>query len=317
MTRSLTETVIREQFAFWPGALTAPLPDPGARLVVLGCGTSYYLAQSIAAAFTEAGRPALAVPSAEWLTRPGTYVTDTSGLTVLGLSRSGSTTETVRALAGARAEGLRTLALTCFADSPITQAAAESIHLPTHPAEGVVMSVSASLMLIAGLRLAGCALPADLPARAEAAMLALDARRAEMITRRHFVYLGGGARYGLACEGALKLMEMAITPAQAFHPLEYRHGPISLIDAGSAVTLLYSGDDQEPAVARDIQAKGGLVLGLDGPGDIAIATGLAGLPALGAALPALQLLGERVAQARGIDTEHPRNLTKVVVLEEG
>lgn len=314
---SLTETVIREQFAFWPGALQAALPALGPRVVVLGCGSSYYLAQCIALALNQAGHSALAVPAAEWTTRPGDYLADRRGITVLGLSRSGSTTETVRALAAARAEGLHTLAITCFADSPITQAAEQTVVLPTHPAEGVVMSVSASLMLIAGLRLAGAILPADLPARANAAMLALDAQKARLTARGHFVYLGGGARFGLACEGALKLMEMAITPAQAFHPLEYRHGPISLIDAGSAVTLLYSGDDQEAAVARDIQAKGGLVLGFDGPGDIRIETGVTGAGAIAAALPALQLLGEHVALSKGIDTEHPRNLTKVVVLSEG
>jgi glucosamine--fructose-6-phosphate aminotransferase (isomerizing) len=309
-----TERIIREQFAYWPPAQSCPLPDPGAAVVVTGCGSSYYLAQSIAAAFNESGRPALAIPAAEWLVHPRAYLPDAAGRTVIGLSRSGTTTETLDALAAAGAAGLRTIAVTCAPGSAIEQAADLSVALPTHPDEGVVMSVSASLMLIAGLRMAGVVLPTDLPMRAEAVMAALDRQAWRLTARRHFAYLGGGTRHGVACEGALKLMEMSITPAQAFHPLEYRHGPISLIDGGSAVILLHSDDPREAAVAADVQAKGGLVLGIDGPGDIRIDTGVAGAGAGLAALPALQLLGERVAQARGIDSTRPRNLTKVVVL---
>lgn len=316
MTMSMTEQVIRGQFPFWRAALAQPMPDPGPRVVVIGCGTSFYLAQSIAAALNEGGRAAIAVPAAEWISRPGSYLADASGCTILGLSRSGATTETVAAMAASRKRGHATLALTCAPDSAIAAESDVAIYLPTHPDEGVVMSASASLMLLAGMRMAGSELPGDLPDRAEAAMLALDAGGAALWRRRHFAYLGGGARYGIACEGALKLMEMSITPAQAFHPLEYRHGPISLIDEGSVVVMLYSPEAaaEEAEVAHDVQSKGGLVLGIDGPGDVRIDTGLTGPAGVLAALPALQLMGERVAGAKGIDTTAPRHLTKVVVL---
>ena len=316
MTMSATERVIRGQFPFWRRAMAQAMPDPGHRVVVIGCGTSFYLAQSIAAALNEGGRAAIAVPAAEWISRPGSYLADPAGWTVVGLSRSGATTETVAAMTASRSRGHAALALTCAPDSAIAAASDAAVYLPTHADEGVVMSASASLMLLAGLRMAGTAAPGELPARAEAAMLALDAGGSALWRRRHFAYLGGGARFGLACEGALKLMEMSITPAQAFHPLEYRHGPISLIDEGSVVTLLYSPEtaEEEAVVSRDVQSKGGLVLGIDGPGDVRIDTGITGLAGALAALPALQLMGERVAGARGIDTTAPRHLTKVVVL---
>jgi glucosamine--fructose-6-phosphate aminotransferase (isomerizing) len=114
----------------------------------------------------------------------------------------------------------------------------------------------------------------------------------------------------------LKLQEMSLSYAQTFHPMEYRHGPISLIDERSLVVLLYSEDtlDEEAKLAREIQDKGGKVIGLGGPGDISIPVTGEGLARLPEVLPALQVLGERIAGYKQIDTTAPRHLTKVVVL---
>ena len=317
---SVTEKVIREQFVFWQKALHLPVPTLGEKVVVTGCGTSFYLAQTLAALLNQSGRIAIAVPGSEWMLRQDCYLSDPLNWTILGLSRSGTTTETVAALRKSSASDLRTVALTCEPDAEISKAAQTSLHIPTHPSEGIVMSASASLMLLAGMRMAGVALPPDLPARSNAMLQALDTQIDQFMRgRRHFVYLGGGARYGVACEGALKLMEMSITPAQAFHPMEYRHGPISLIDAGSVIVMLYSPETiqtfaEETALVRELQAKGALVVGIDGPGDLCLTTGMVGPGAILAALPALQLIGERVAIAKGINTETPRHLSKVVVL---
>lgn len=316
---SVTETVIRAQFPYWSAALAQPLPAVRADTVVLtGCGTSHYLAQAIAAAFNRAGQRALAVPGAEWTVRPDAYLAGGGDVLVLGLSRSGTTTETVQAIEASRARGQRTLALSCEAGSAILQAADTGVHLPTDPAEGIVMSVSASLMLLAGLRMAGVPLDGAVVADAQAALAALDLGAAPLLAgRRHFVYLGGGVNYGIASEGALKLQEMSLSYSQAFHPMEYRHGPVSLIDGGSLVVLLY-GDrtaKAEARLAQELQAKGARVIGLGGPGDLAVPVGAPGPAATLAALPALQLLGEKVALSKGIDSEAPRHLTKVVVLD--
>ena len=326
---SITETVIRGQFPYWQAALHQKLPGLTAETLVLtGCGSSYYLSQALAAVFNAAGVQAVAVPGAEWARRPEAYLVDPSKALVIGLSRSGTTTETVQAISASRARGWRTLAVSCEKDSAILQAAEVPFYLPTHPQEGIVMSVSASLMLLAGLRLAGVALGDGVVKAAEAGMAQMDAGAGAILQgRSHFVFLGGGAMYGIACEGALKLQEMSISYSQAFHPLEYRHGPISLLDEGSVAVMLYSdAAEDEARVVRDMQAKGAKVIGIGGPGDLAVDLGVAGPmtgpvtgpvtgPAAGlAALPALQILGEHLALMKGIDTEHPRNLTKVVVL---
>ena len=147
-TPTFTETVIRRQFPHWTAALARKLPAVRASTVVIvGCGTSFYLAQVIACAFNGHGQAAL---GAEWARRPECYLANTDGILVTGLSRSGTRSETLQAIETSRARGWRTLAVSCGPDSTILRAADQALYLPTDPQEGIVMSVSASLMLLAG-----------------------------------------------------------------------------------------------------------------------------------------------------------------------
>ena len=134
--------------------------------------------------------------------------------------------------------------------------------------------------------------------------------------RSHFVFLGGGPLYGVALEGALKLMEMSQIFTQAFHPLEYRHGPISLVDERTAAVMLYSADrrEAEAKLVGELQDKGARVIGFGGPGDASFEVPC-NRGARRACLPAGAAAARR---ARGpgadIDTVAPRHLTKVVTL---
>lgn len=315
---TLTETVIRAQFPFWQAAMLQDVPQISARIVVFtGCGTSYFLAQSLACVCNALGQPAIAVPGAEWARRPHSYLAGAADVLVIGLSRSGTTTETVQAITTSRARGLRTLAISCADRSPILLAADHALYLPTDPREGIVMTTSASLMLVAGLRIAGHEMPDTLLPAARAALAAMDHGAGPLLPgRQHFVYLGADIHFGIAMEGCLKLQEMSLSYSQAFHPMEYRHGPVSLIDDRSLVVMLYSDDtpDEEAALVAELQAKGARVIGLNGPGDLSIPVPLPDPTRALACLPALQLLGEKVALHKGINTETPRHLTKVVVL---
>lgn len=124
-------------------------------VVITGCGTSYYLAQVIACAFNAHGQAAIAVPGAEWARRPECYLTKAEGVLVIGLFRSGTTSETVQEIETSCARGWRTLAVSCEPESTILLASQQALYIPTDTQEGIVMSVSASLMLLAGLRMAG------------------------------------------------------------------------------------------------------------------------------------------------------------------
>lgn len=313
-----TEQTIFEQFPYWQKAAgpLAPLGEAEV-LVFVGCGTSYNLAMSLAALGNAAGRRSIAVPGGEWAARPQHYLANPGKAHVVALSRSGETTETVAAANASRAASMFVTGITVEPQSSLAANSDRLVTAETDPREGIVMTTSASLMLLLGARLLGHHISAKTIALADALLHDVDAKVPSRLgNRSHFVYLGGGAQYGVAVEGALKLMEMSQVFTQSFHPLEYRHGPISLVDERTVAVLLYSADQRaaEAKLAGELIDKGALVVGIGGEGNISFAVptepALAGL----VYLPALQLLGERVAQSRKLDTAAPRHLTKVVTL---
>jgi len=315
---NVTERSIFEQFGFWR---TAPhqigRADAAETHVVVGCGTSYNIAMSLASGLNLAGVPAIAVPGGEWLRRPDAFLPRGTHAQVLALSRSGETTETVQAAQASRRAGHAVTAITCAPAGSLAAAADRVLFAPTHAEEGIVMTASASLMLLLGLRYAGFIVEAAVTASAEALLAAADAALpAPLAGRTHFVLLGSGPLYGIAQEGALKLQEMSLSFAHAYHALEFRHGPMSLVDERTLVVLLYHPEAvaEEAVLAGELSAKGARVIGIGGPGDLSWElAGEAPLRGL-AALPALQLLGERVAQRNGIDSAAPRHLSRVVRL---
>lgn len=313
-----TERVIQEQFQFWPAAIaTPPLEKTDSNFVIVGCGTSYHLAQSIAASFSLHGLNAIAVPGGEWARRRRAYVASDANVHVIALSRSGESTETVQALEVSRAVGIKTTAITCEANSSVTHHADAVVFAKTHPSEGIVMTSSASLMLLMGLRLAGVTLDANVVDAAAATMKKFDKALAGVLAgRSHFVYLGAGPMYGIAGEGSIKLQEMSLSYAHTYHTMEYRHGPVSLVDEKTVAILLYSSDtrEEEAKLAAELSEKGALVLGFGGPGNIEIEVPGSIESRSIVILPALQIFGERVAELRGLDTTAPRHLNKVVTL---
>lgn len=313
------EASIKEQFPLWAQApVVAPQPFDG-RYVVVGCGSSYYIAQSVAATFNQHGQPAVAVAGNEWASHSGAYVTPQEKVRVVAVSRSGESTETILALREAQKAGLHVTGITCEEGSTLAREADTVLYAETHPREGVVMTASASLMLLEGLRLAGATIDGAAVARQAEELLNTHAPQlAEAVRgRTHFVVLGAAELHGMAQEGALKMQEMSLSFSQAYHPMEYRHGPMSLVDDQTLIVLLYHPRtaDAEARVARDMGALGARMIGIGGPGDLSIpldSTDAATRALL--ALPLLQWLGQLVAEQKGIDSEKPRHLTKVVSL---
>ena len=314
----LTEQTIFEQFSYWRAAIAPVSPPREAPITVfVGCGTSYNLALSLAAIANAAGRSAIGVPGGEWVNGPQNYWSPWQAAHVVALSRSGETTETVAAAKASRAAGAYVTAITVERGSALAANCDRLLAAETHPAEGIVMTSSASLMLLLGIELLGHSVAPSLIDTARGLLDSVDAKLPPLIAdRSHVVFLGGGHLYGIALEGALKLMEMSQVFTQGFHPLEYRHGPISLVDHRTAAVMLYGADRRaaEAKLVGELQGKGARVIGFGGPGDASFDLPcdpvLVGL----ACLPALQLLGERAAQAHDIDTVAPRHLTKVVTL---
>ena len=290
---SAIEHEIASQPAVWRRAaalapsLAPRLPPTGARLAVIGCGTSLYMAQAFATARETAGAGETdAFPASEF---PAQRRYDA----VLAISRSGTTTEVVRALA-MLPESLPTYAVVGSDGTPVATTAGQTVVLDFADEVSVVQTrfaTTALVLLLAGLGIktamaaseAGLALRDDLPEGAASA--------------GSFVFLGRGWTVGLANEAALKLREAALVPAESYPALEYRHGPIALATRQTVVWVI--GDPDEDLVA-DVRATGATV----------VETNRHPL----ADLVLVHRVALAIAQARGLDPDHPRNLTRSVVL---
>lgn len=301
-----------------------------------GCGTSYYLSIIAASFFQEAtGLPARAVPASELILSRSTFLPVGQKAALFAFSRSGTTTETVVALRQHQRESLGpTVSVTCRAGSAMAGMGDLAICLPAADDQSVVMTSSFTTMLMASLLAAGAlagnwettsylkALPGLLQDHlAEQRVLGEQIGQAQEM--RHFIFLGVGPFFGAACEGMLKLKEMTQVPCEAYSPLEFRHGPISVVGPGTLAVLLASdrASEQERKVLLDIRNLGGKTLYVGGvapESDLSYAMGAAVPEAARLLLhmPLLQFMACYRAMALGRDPDQPQHLTQVVTLDE-
>ena len=341
--RTLRE--IMEQPEAWTAAIRsfdAALPDV-ARLfreaapdevIFTGCGSSYYLSMTAATSLQGmAGLRSRAVPASEILQFPGSVFVPGGHPLVVASSRSGTTTETLRALEVARRRGIATLSLTCAPRCPLARGADLSILSPKGHEESVVMTKSfSSLLLLALLLVAnqarGAALDRSLrhlpPLGKRIVKVALSLTGDLGADASRFVFLGAGPAHGIAWEAMLKMTEMAQRPAVAYHPLEFRHGPIAMVGPGTLAVFFgtRAGARLEADLARDIRRHGATVVSLrdewrgtrDLDVDVALGVRLEDEARCLLYLPFAQALAYHRAIGAGLDPDRPRNLTSVVRL---
>jgi glucosamine--fructose-6-phosphate aminotransferase (isomerizing) len=294
------------------------------RIVVTGAGSSLYISQIAAYAMRSFCRlPAEAAPLSEVLLRPRAVFAaeDLANQPVVVVSRSGSTTEALEVIKAAKARGQYTLAITCRPESPMAGLADAVLAVPEGDEEAVVMTRSfasqTSLLMRLGTRLGDATFASDLDRMpglwAETEPFVERALELALSNPSRVVVLGGGGAFGLANEAVLKLTETSQVPAAAFHPLEFRHGPISVCEPGMLVVAVLGGEAEaeERRVVDESAALGAAtwVLGPDGPG-----ADLGEVARLPLALYALQTLALGLAIVRGRDPEEPRHLDQVVVI---
>jgi fructoselysine-6-P-deglycase FrlB-like protein len=288
---SAIEQEVASQPAVWHEAATAardaPLPAHGARLAVVGCGTSLFVAQAFAAAREQAGLGETDAFAASEFPSARRYHQ------LLAISRSGTTTEVcelLRALDGAAP----TLAITAVADSPVAQLAGSAVVLSFADERSVVQTRFASSALVLLLTHLGIDVT---PAIAAAKRVLAEPLPIDPGGYRRFQFLGHGWTVGLAQEAALKLREAAQAWAEAYPAMEYRHGPIALADAATAVIPIGPID---AALADDIRSTHATLLE---PDEQPLAS-----------LVLAHRLAIRLAEIAGLDPDAPRNLTRSVVL---
>ena len=277
----------------WARAVTlraeqALLPASGARVAVVGCGTSWFMAQSYA-----------------WLRETGGHgetdayaaseaLLDRGYDAVVALTRSGTTTEVLELVDRLRGR-VRTVGVIGDAESPLVGLVAEAVTQPFADERSVVQTRFATT----ALALFRASLGEDLDgAIADAERAVAEELDPALVDAEQFTFLGRGWTVGLAHEAALKMREASQSWTEAYPAMEYRHGPISIAAPGR-VTWQFG---ESPAgLAGEVAATG--------------ARFEAGTLDPMAELVRAQRVALERARAKGLDPDSPRNLSRSVILE--
>jgi len=312
-------------------------------VTVIGCGSTHYLAQTAAVILNHyTGIPARAFPSSElWLFpgphRRGTGGAGSDGTLLLAVSRSGATTETLRAVERFReVNGGPVLAVTCYPESPLARQADFALVASDAQEHSVAQTRSFTSMLLLTQALSATLAQGNvegvldrLPDGLEDLVDRLgDLPRqlgADLDIARIF-FLGGGPLYGLANEAMLKTKEMTLSYAEAYYPLEFRHGPMSMVDEHTLVVgfLSDTGLAVELRVLEDMQGLGARTLALAEDATafsgwqadhvVELRSGLDEWERGPLYLPVAQRMAYHRAVAKGLNPDRPNNLEAVVEL---
>jgi fructoselysine-6-P-deglycase FrlB-like protein len=294
-TTSHVESEIRRQPQAWQQAhalgraSSGILPQRGERVAAIGCGTSWFMAAAYAEMRESLGLgetdhfAASEFPAARRYDR------------VVAISRSGTTTEVVRAIEATRSP---VTAITALVDSPVGAVADETIVLDFADEQSVVQTLFATtafMLLRSGLE------PDAEPviAQAQAVLDGLFPLPAGTIDADQMTFLGQGWAYGMALEAGLKLREAAQAWTESYPQMEYRHGPISIAQPGRSVWIFGRPVD---GIVDDIRPTGATLVNdeLDPVADLVRA----------------QLFAVARAKAARLDPDRPRHLTRSVLLED-
>jgi glucosamine--fructose-6-phosphate aminotransferase (isomerizing) len=316
------------------------------RVELVACGTASYAAMIGAGAIQDfTDLPARVTVGSEFRYDPPPLDEKTL---VIAVTQSGETADTIAPTRLAREQGCPIIAVTNTLGSAITREADAVLFLQAGPEMAVAASktfvtqVTTLVVLAAGI----AKLRGTLSAEAEAALveglqglpagaaraLELNAPRAKDLARRYvnsrgFMFVGRGATYPAALEGALKLKEISYVHAEGYPAGELKHGPISLLDAECPLVAVATRSSTYEKLISNVmegRARDAKVIAVATEGDTGIeriADDVAWVPdthellsPVLAIIP-LQLFAYHVALARGTDVDQPRNLAKSVTVE--
>jgi glutamine---fructose-6-phosphate transaminase (isomerizing) len=274
---------------------------------------------------------------------------------VLVISQSGETADTLAALREARSRGLPTLAITNNQQSSMAKEADASLPtlagrekaIPATKSFTTQLAVLYSLTLFLARIRGRMTVPtveshvrdlSQLPKLLEPVLPRWQQQIAQLAPAlkgsRAFLYLGRGAHYAIAREGALKLKESAYMQAEGYPAGELKHGPNALVSADAPLVVIATNDPTDPdamlryqkvvQLMRDMRAQGATILAIATEGDketAALANHCIEVPPTEDLLATvlevvpLQLLAYQMAIQNGIDVDKPRNLVKAVLQE--
>jgi glucosamine--fructose-6-phosphate aminotransferase (isomerizing) len=326
---------IKSQTEAWAQALevasAAQLPKAGDYNQVLftGCGSTYYLSLAAAALYQElTGCPARAIPAGELVLNAKTVLTDQKTLLV-AVSRSGTTSETLKAAENFKIQKRGDVVVISNYDRALSKLADTNIVIPKGQEQSVAQTRSFASMYVAV-----CVLCARMAGRNDLVETlerlpeignlvirnyeALAKEIGENLDFDRFYFLGSGIRYGLACEVNLKMKEMTLTHSEPFHFLEFRHGPMSMVNHQALVAGMLSDLNRahEAKVLKEMKELGGTVMSFgETDADVRFESNIPESVRGVLYLPVLQLMALYRSVAKGLNPDLPNHLTAVVQLD--
>jgi fructoselysine-6-P-deglycase FrlB-like protein len=284
---SQPDTWMRAAAMATDASVRAALPADGERVAIVGCGTSYNVAQACAALRERSGHGETDAFAASEFPYGRKYDR------VVAVCRSGTTTEMIE-LVGAVAANTRTTVLSTAAELPVPRLAQDNIALGFADEQSVVQTRFATSAIALWRAYLGENLT---QAVADAAVEV--AKPAPSTFAEQYTFLGTGWTIGLAHEAALKLREAAQLWTESYAAMEYRHGPISVADQRTSVWVFGPVPD---GLADQIVATGAELV-----------TSAADPLAL---LVRAQQTAVAIAIAKGLDPDTPRALSRAVLLDD-
>jgi len=322
--------------------------DRANEVFLVACGTSYHACLAASYMFSKlAFLPTYPVYASEFIEQHGKSVNIDS--TILAVSQSGETADTIAAVTCAQQRAATILSLTNVIGSTLTRISRVYIGTQAGPEIGVAATktFTSQLSVLAQLALKLAkkrgkvsqdeidSLEENLEKLPEIAEIIIKTQEGKIkeIAQKYkdakvFFFLGRGISTATAFEGRLKLMEIAYIPSIAFPAGESKHGPISLIEDGFPVVFVCPKDDCHKTLIGNImemKARGAHIIAVAEEGDediksladdfVEVPKGIPGvLSPIPFAVP-LQLLAYYFALEKGYDPDMPRNLAKSVTVK--
>ncbi len=322
--------------------------DRANEVFLVACGTSYHACLAASYMFSKlAFLPTYPVYASEFVEQHGKSVNIDS--TILAVSQSGETADTIAAVTCAQQRAATILSLTNVIGSTLTRVSRVYIGQQSGPEIGVAATktFTSQLSVLAqlALRLAkkrGKVSQDEIDCLEEKLerlpeivdrTIQTQEEKVKQIAKKYcnskvFFFLGRGISTATAFEGRLKLMEIAYIPSIAFPAGESKHGPISLIEPEFPVIFLCPKDDSHKTLIGNImemKARGASIITIIEEGDEEIKAVSddwievpKGIPAVLSPIPfviPLQLLAYYVSLERSLDPDMPRNLAKSVTVK--
>lgn len=320
------------------GVLDQVFEEKYDELIFTGCGTSLYLAQTAAHAFAACtGISAKGMCCSELYYFPETYVGNGKKVLVLPITRKSYTTEVRMAIDKVRSmSGVKTLAITCDPDS--AKYNDYVILSPDTAEDSVIMTRSFTSMVYLAVILAFYA--GGKREKIEAMknygkeseeFLKLTDATAKRIAGEHpelnlYITLGQGVNYGIANECMNKMKEMSLSNSEAYYTLEYRHGPMSLVDERTMIILLGNENTVEgdARLLEEMKSYGATILAVGAQAasrypsaDYTLNLDYGYDSLQNAAMIGFigQMMGYYLAEQKNLNADTPRHLSQAIVIK--